>query len=252
MSKNQKPCGHRVELKSCPNVGVPYLVGDSTSKRKRIISKARCKMWNCEFCMHVNKSQHVDRIAKAIARFEYERIPLMFVTLTCHENWRGHENSIKNWSKNRDKLFARYRREVKKQGLMRGDYVYLPECHQDGTIHIHGIFAGRIETRWWKDNSRECGLGYMAESAKLDNALQAINYITKYITKEMGKASVRKGFRRINYSRTFPATETSSIYDRWRKLEGNESIKDGILEGLVNNYDVEFDKKSWSFDDFLD
>lgn len=249
--KKKPPEEAEGKLRNCPNRGVPYLIGDNSKHGKRIITKARCKQWDCEYCKHVNKSEHVNRIAKGVVRFEYERLELTFVTITCHEKWRGHENSIRNWRKSKDKLLARYRRKVKKEGYSRGDYVYIPELHKDGTLHIHGLFTGGITTRWWKDNARECGLGYMAESTIVKNSLQAVNYCTKYIIKEMGKSSISKGFRRINYSRGFPTLKKNeSDYD-WRILESTESIKDAIFEGFKKSLSVNFDKKDWSIDDFL-
>lgn len=235
--------GLQSQLTQCPNTGSPYLVGDSKLLNKRTIVKARCKQWDCPYCSIINKNVHMNRIATGIDKLIRKNTPLQFVTITCHEKWRGYENSIRNWRRNKGKLLARYRRYTKKQGDGTGNYVYIPECHKDGTIHIHGVFVGSASDRWWKNNTRESGLGYMAESSELESALQAINYMLKYITKEIGKQSVTSGFRRINYSQGFPPVpRLPSVYD-WRLLASTESIETAIISGLVRDgYEVTFDK----------
>lgn len=240
------------KLKQCPRQGTPYLVGDSVKQSKRKIFKARCKQWDCPYCAEINANTHYNRIASAIYFYMKEKQEFQFVTITCHEKWRGTDASVKNWRKNKDKLLARVRRRYKKDSDSPCNYVYIPECHKDKTIHIHGLFSGDFGTRWWKDNARQCGLGYMAESSKLVGVLQAVNYINKYITKEIGKAQTVKGFRRIAYSQGFRALPRhESDYD-WRMLQRDESIETVIIEGLVRlNFDVEFDNKKWTTDDFI-
>lgn len=237
---------------SCPTVNVPYLIGDSNDKRKRTISKARCKLWTCPYCKYINREEHYNRVAAGLSVLSKRGYEFTFTTITCHEKWRGYNASLKNWRANKDKFLARYRRHVKANYAYAPEYVYIPETHEDGTIHIHGIFSGRISTRWFKDNARACGLGYMAESDELKSVLQAVNYCTKYITKQMGQEQPTKGFRRINYSRGFPVKARISSEMEWRTLRPEEAIKDAIIEGiLTKNYETKFDGKIWSTDDFL-
>ena len=177
---------------------------------------------------------------------------MSFVTITCHEKWRGSDASVKNWRKNKDKLLARYRRRYSQDSAVSPEYVYIPEFHKDETVHIHGLFSGDFGERWWKDNARECGLGYMATSERLGSVLQAVNYITKYMVKEMGVESPVKGFRRICYSQGFPATKHNpSDYD-WRMLERTETIESALIEGLSKGYSVRIEKTVFnSYDDLL-
>lgn len=236
----------------CPTQNVPYLIGDSNAKQKRTITKARCKQWDCPYCAEINREQHYNRIAAGVQQLSNSGYVFTFTTITCHERWRGGKASLKNWRANKDKLLARYRRYIKKNHSFSPEYVYIPEIHKDGTIHIHGIFSGAVQTRWFKDNARACGLGFMAESEELKTVLQAVNYCTKYIQKQMGVASIEKGFRRINYSRGFPAKTRISSGMEWRMLKTDETIQAAILEGLlVKNYQTMFDGKNWTTDDFL-
>lgn len=245
--------GTETPLTQCPNHGVPYLVGDFKEAQKRTIVKARCKQWDCPFCMHINKSEHYNRIAGGLQKLMKNDCDWSFVTITCHEKWRGHANSIRNWRKNKDKLLARYRYNCRKNNGGKSDYVYIPETHKDGTIHLHGCFAGDFKNRWWKDNCRQSGLGYMSEGERLKTVLQAVNYCLKYITKHVGQAQVMPNFRRICYSQQFPILERRASVGEWRILEREQTIESAISGGLIGlGYEVHFDgMKFTSLDDLL-
>lgn len=250
--ENNDNGGVKTAYTQCPRRGVPYLVGDSNERSERKIIKARCKQWDCEYCAPINKAEHHNRIANGLLQLSKQGHEFSFTTITCHEKWRGYSASIKNWSRNKDKLLARFRRYHEKTYGNKPEYVYIPELHEDGTIHIHGLFTGSISTRWFKDNARSCGLGYMAESTRVESTLQAINYCTKYLQKQMGVANPQKSFRRINYSRGFPATQRNDSDLEWRKIENGETIEAVIMEGLfLKQMTVKFDGKFWSSDDFL-
>jgi len=217
------------------------MIGDSEALGKRMIVKARCKQWDCAYCAPINKSEHYNRIAIGLTRLWKEGTEWQFVTITCHEKWRGYNASIKNWRKSKDKLLARVRRKHKKTYGDKCHYVYIPECHKDKTVHIHGLFSGCFSSRWWKDNCRECGLGYMAESSKLGDVLQGLNYITKYMVKEMGRETVGKNFRRINYSQGFPHEKHNKSVLSWSMLERDQSIESAIIRGIFAGKEVTFD-----------
>lgn len=246
MSKNDKKQTY------CMTRGVPYLVGDAENIGKRVIVKARCKQWDCPYCAEVNKTEHYNRIANGINKAWKQGIEMQFVTVTCHEKWRGTDASVKNWRRNKDKLLARVRRQYAQDTKGSCEYVYIPEFHKDKTVHIHGIFYGNFGIRWWKNHSRASGLGYMADAKKLTSVLQAVNYITKYMVKEMGIPSHVKGFRRICYSQGFPPLPSHKSDFNWSLLERKTSIETSIVEGLLKGYSVDFEgKKFESVDEFL-
>jgi hypothetical protein len=124
-----------------------------------------------------------------------------FITMTAHEKWRG-DASLKNIRKNWPKLRKRLARKSD------GDlyYVWVFERHKDKSWHIHALVNQPIESRWYKDNARECGMGYQAKSIQLENYGQAAGYIAKYLLKQMFMLDpYPKGMRRITTSRNFPA-----------------------------------------------
>ncbi len=59
----------------------------------------------------------------------------------------------------------------------------IPERHQDGRLHAHAIETGHLTTRWFKDEGRECGLGYIAEEKEVRSPAGAGAYVVKYLTK---------------------------------------------------------------------
>lgn len=252
MAKKKKKKVLKTEDNSyCNNQSVPWLVGDFSGQKKRVISKARCKLWTCPYCAELNRQQHFNRIANGLQSLNEKQVDMSFVTITCHENWRGNEQSIRNWRRNKDKLLARFRRKYKKEYGKSGYYVYIPETHKDGSLHIHGIFSGDFGNRWWKDNARSVGLGFMAESEKLKTVLQGTNYCLKYITKQIGFEVSIKNFRRVNYSQGFPDKQAHVSDGQWRMLERDESIKTAIVEGILKKgFTVRFDRQDFkSLDD---
>lgn len=240
-----------IEYTQCPTRGVPYLIGDDSKNAKRKIFKARCKLWSCPYCAEINKSIHYNRIVSNLHKYMSDGYEFDFVTITCHESWRGWDASSTNWFRNKDKLFARYRREIARQGNYTPEYVYIPETHSDSSIHIHGLFTGKIRTKWWKDNARASGLGYQCKSIPIKNVAQGVFYCLKYIQKEMGKANPSKGFRRINYSRGFTDNRKNNTQLEFRMVEKTESLKEVILEGLRLNYETALEGLNYTFDDFL-
>jgi len=208
----------------CPNLGSPYLYADDGDTKTRLIIKARCKLWTCPYCSQVNKHQHYIRILNGSNRLLDKGHQLNFVTLTSHETARGFDASYSVFKSAWKKLSQRARRKNKKTTGLPFEFVYIPEIHKDNTLHWHGVFTGDFSKRWWKDNSRQSGMGYMAECEPLENAIQATNYCLKYITKHLGQEISRKGFRRINYSRGFPPKPVPETLLQWQIAEPDESL----------------------------
>jgi hypothetical protein len=106
------------------------------------------------------------------------------------------------------------------------------------------LVTGSLQTRWWKDNARECGLGYQAKSENVDNAGLATSYVVKYIAKNIGLEISVPRLRRINFSRKFPAAKAFTSDDRWTIIDKKTPINDIIEQAwYLNRYDVELHGK---------
>lgn len=223
----------------CPNIGTPYLFQDNGNEKTRKIIKARCKLWTCDYCKHVNKYQHYIRILNGCNELQNRGIDISFTTITSHEKLKTLKDCRYVWSSAWNKLRGRARRRCKKLGLHEFTFVWVPETHRDGRLHFHMLNTGNFSTRWWKDNSRSCGLGYQCKTNRLESTIQGVNYVTKYMSKTMDNDEYPQKMRRVNYSKKFPSQPTANRSTDWQVADTTTSIVDLINEGWIRlNYDV--------------
>lgn len=229
---------HSQGLTHCPALGTPYLFSDDQSKKVRRIIKTRCKSWTCLYCAEINAIGHYVRILNGLNILQQSGEKINFVTLTSHEKIRNFKQGYTIWQKAWRKLQERVRRKCKNSGVVL-NFVYLFESHKDGALHVHGLFTGGLSTRWWKDNARQCGLGYQAKSESVANAGLASSYVVKYIAKNIGLDIDIARFRRINYSRRFPPAKKFESENSWTLIPQTQAITSVIEQAwFVNHYDV--------------
>jgi hypothetical protein len=146
-----------------------------------------------------------------------------FGTITAPAWNRTPENTLAVIRTNFDRFMKRLRR-IFKQGV---EYVRIYEKHVQGTYHLHIIISGlserveRYQARsghvafkpqcagvgkntwsiktWWKKTLSKCGCGYIADVKPIP-AIQAIGYVTEYMTKQAQDYHV-PNLRRIQTSR---------------------------------------------------
>jgi len=214
------------------------LVGDLASEKTRILKYARCKMWDCQYCARVNAGMHRSRIISGVNKiYAEETWRFSFVTLTSHEKNRGLERSIEVW-KDAWKLLSNRMRHTLRKINHEVYYVFIGEQHKDGTLHVHGLFPNALSKKWWKDNARGCGLGYEVDCEEVENSGWAAAYCTKYMSKHIGVSIYPKNFRRINFSRNFPALKKNAVDGDWQKAEHWLSIERLIIEGWRDGREV--------------
>ena len=83
-------------------------------------------------------------------------------------------------------------------------YVLLPERHKSQKLHCHLLTSAHMDTRWYKDNSAQCGLGYVSEEERLLSVAGAAKYMAKYTTKQAGSDQWPKSYRRVRTSHHWP------------------------------------------------
>lgn len=227
------------EYEYCPTLGTPYIYSDDIKPDTRIIHKTRCKQWNCPYCAPINQLQHTIRIANGIRKLQDSGYKFGFVTLTSHERLKDFESTYSVFKSAWKKLSQRYRRVCTETFGLEPYYVWVIERHKNGRLHVHGFFAYDIPKRWWKNNARECGFGYQADSQLVENAGHAVSYVTKYLSKQQGQDYPIKGVRRVNYSQKFPCADSMGFDATWTVLEKHESIVAVIEDGWNMDLDVE-------------
>lgn len=218
----------------CPAPNRPFLRALNRERSAAILFRPACNSWGCPVCAHANKKRWIARAIHGVEQLTAHDMPLAFLTLTSHEKLRG-AASFRVWPKSWAKLRHRYYRNVSPEFRA---YFAVPERHQDGTLHTHALIAGGLPERWWKDNARECGLGYMADVQEIAN-LGIAGYVGKYLGKTLHEGWP-KGKRRVNTTRNWPNLESMSDLTGWTfsKVPQNRAIMAEIRDLQRNRYDV--------------
>ena len=189
----------------------PQMMAINSSLKVAITFRPRCKQWRCPYCAQINKRLWT---MKAYYGAEFlqdgEGENLRFITLTSHERLTKRQ-SWQVWPKAWSKLYMRAKR------IQSGaSYILVPEQHKDGRLHVHFLATWDMSSRWWKDNARACGLGYMAESEQPRSLAHAAWYVGKYISKQLDTNQWPKGFRRVRPSHNWPKMPQAERPAGWK------------------------------------
>lgn len=223
-----------VAAPDCPTSNRPFLQAVNHEQKVAIFFRPTCKTWGCPVCGQTNKRRWIVRAVEGVKALHEQQLPVGFLTLTSHEKLRG-AASFRVWPHAWNKLYHRYRREV---GSSQRAYFAVPERHQDGSLHTHALITGDLSERWWKDNARQCGLGFMADLQEVID-LGVAGYVGKYLGKTLDEGWPR-GKRRVNTSRSWPALPDMPLPDGWTfaAMPKNEQIQ--AVAGIFyrDGYDV--------------
>lgn len=234
-----------------------------------LFTRLACGQWSCPYC--------AKKLQKKWRAFLAEKLPEIstdwqMLTLTSKGSIREQLASYRALQQGIDTFMKRIRRH---HGEI--DYVRTFEAHKkQGTLHAHFIICGLspfVVTGAWcnhqpgylavtikpfrqgvwslqtylKNMAFECGLGYMADARPLPS-YQAVNYVTKYLTKELQDITI-KGLRHVATTRRVGKPDLVSDY-HWqisdyvtaRDFTRGEEIKD-LQSGMAipSDYWQEFD-----------
>jgi len=210
-----------------------------------ILYQTACKSWSCPDCAEINKARWRWRVIEGAKQLrESGNDMLQFVTLTNHEALSA-DYIIEKLPHQWDKLRKRMKRAEPQL-----QYVVLPEHHKNDRLHLHAIITADLRTRWYKDNARECGMGYMAEAETLDTPEYAGFYATKYMTKQLESSKFVKGFHRVRTSKGWPKFPNCHLPDSWRfqALQAGVSLERYLSSLEAQGYCVALadDRASWA------
>ena len=220
----------------CPNFSGILCANDGANNL--LVSRARCKQWNCPYCAVINANIWRARIIEHIKNHAKEQ--WFFVTLTASAMTRSLSQSAytlrKAWDKLR-KLIHKYKTVEKLH------YVRIFEPHKDGAMHIHMMINVGFGKRWYKDKFAASGGGWNCDEKKLrGDPLPVATYMAKYMTKT--EYTLPKYMRRVNCSVGWAKDPLpSSDYQWWMQdkvyaadVQAFESVYD-IQRQCVINYD---------------
>lgn len=177
----------------------PWMRAKDEANRVVVLFQPRCKSWMCAGCAEINKRQWAMRTEHGARVLAKRGLEIQFLTLTSHEKLDPRE-TMAVWGDAWKKLRTR---AVRAAGA-KVEYLMMPEKHKDGRLHMHAIETANLSTRWWKDNARECGLGYMAEEEEIESVGGAVFYVTKYVSKSLEVEKWPRRWRRVRASQGWP------------------------------------------------
>ncbi len=221
----------------CDKYHRPVMQAYSADKKTCYLYQPPCKCWDCEPCARQNMYLWAARIGCGYTHYIETGIDgWRMVTITSSSKLKTKDQTLWVWPKAWGKLSTRMRRKY--PGVR---YVLIPEMHKDGRIHIHMLASHSIKTRWVKDNSAQCGLGYQGKAEKLTDAGRAVWYVTKYLAKSLEIAEWPRSFRRVRTTQGWPKLEPSPNEDgeilEWVYLttypsDGLDYLAEGIAEKM--------------------
>jgi len=195
---------------SAPNR--PLLKAVSIDQKTVVFFHPRCKQWSCPACGQKNAYKAVLRAFQGSEGFRDGGAPLHFLTVTSHEKLSA-AASLAVLPKAWNKLNVRIKRAAAAP-----EYFAIPEQHKNGRWHLHAIITANLPRKWWKNNARECGLGYQSDVREVKQLGGVPYYIAKYVTKALENAALPKGFRRIRTSSGWPKLESPQPLEGWEFL----------------------------------
>ena len=224
-----------MRLKSCPHFNMIAYRDDPV--RGWVAVRLRCKSWRCEYCAIENQKMWRKHLKRKIIELGGE---WWFGTITAPSWNRTPEKTLEVIRTNFDRFMKRLRR-VFKRGV---HYVRIYEKHEKGAFHLHIVVSGlsrnvkgyrtkngsmgfkpvstgkgekiwSIKT-WWKKTLSKCGCGYIADIKQIP-AVQAIGYVTEYMTKQAQDYHV-PNLRRIQTSRGVGSPNERSV-EIWHVAE---------------------------------
>lgn len=191
--------------------------------KKVILTRVRCKQWDCTFCAQLNRRQWQARMIQTVEAHITD--DWGFWTLTAHRKQRGWDKSIGNLQSGWKRLYDRLRRKFKATPDAPFMYARVYERHKDGSAHWHMI-ANRLPddyiepvnkndrgSRWLSDNAAQVGLGWKTHvvQTQVKAAPYIVSYCTKYMTKAI--ANMPAGTRRVQTSRGWTGYHESNPND---------------------------------------
>lgn len=182
---------------SCQTVGRPLLKITNAQLKQAIFFRPLCNTRSCPHCAQILARRWVYRAVHGSEVLSTAH-KLDFLTVTSHEKLDA-AASLAVLPKAWDKLRRRVTRAAET-----AEYFAVPEQHKNGRWHLHAIITARLSRRWWKDNARQCGLGYQSDVQEVNSLGGVSFYVTKYITKMLQNSNLPKGSKVVRTSHGWP------------------------------------------------
>lgn len=195
----------------CPNPSLVWCRGFHPGTATAVWFRLACRRWTCPVCGPKKARLLSWRGEYGANELVAAGLPLEFVTVTSHEALDP-AGSLAVLPKAWNKLNRRLKRETGRSV----PYFAVPEQHEDGRWHLHAIVGADLLKRWWKDNARECGMGYMSDAGEIRRARSVARYVAKYQAKLLTQsANLPSHFRRVRASHNYPVLPALPQPEGW-------------------------------------
>lgn len=182
---------------------LPICVGTIAITPRGKVIPIRCKRWSCPTCARINSLVLSIRVVEGIKHFQFQGIPLTFITLTM---WgrvapkEAYEKLPVYWAR----LAMRLARLALAGEGRKLEYCAFVEEQSRGVPHLHAVATLALTTHKLKDLAVACGFGYQAKAEPVKGPAVGW-YIAKYLTKSDGTMpNAPAHHRRVRFSRNWP------------------------------------------------
>lgn len=203
----------------CRRAGL--LIGWDDGAKRAIVTWADCDSWTCADCTKRMASRWALRAEMGAREILRSGGRLDWFTITSHERLPDFASTERVW---RVAWGALYHAVKRKKGDL--SYMVIPEKHEDGRMHVHGLWNAEVSQRWLKNNARKRGLGFMCEVSRVATSGGAQKYVVKYVGKSLGD-NVPAHFRRVRVSQGWadiPAPVNDMVALRWEHIGTNGAL----------------------------
>lgn len=237
------------------------------------ITPAKCKSYSCPIC---GKKKVMD-LVKRLNTVNLNKYRFFTLTLKNKMNLDNTEENLKKISSYFNKLNLTLRKKPEYKGL---EFFRVVEIGKDGMVHIHGIWnkyipSAYLSELWFKITKNS----FIVSVEKIKNKKDAIQYLYKYLTKDVSKTDMQinpelmnmnllnnaaifyeTGKRRFQASRKFFPKESKKekeFLPYYFEESDSKTVEETILSLIKNyglkksNFDFEYYNESDLFIDNL-
>jgi len=196
--------------RTCETPQRPYVVASNETYLLGHVFQPRCGKWSCDYCAEMNVLDWAWIASYGASALPDDAVPLRFVTIT-NRGYVSNARSILIFKSAWPKLIRKVRYKLK----AKPEYFLIPEHTKVGKLHAHFLITAQFSDHWWHDNAFAAGLGYQAKSKEVYGPLQAGQYVTKELTKQLQGRGWPVGFRRVRTSQTWPRPPAVERWPGW-------------------------------------
>lgn len=220
---------YALQAKSCER-NAPFIYFVDNTGRGRI-AQGCCDNWLCARCGQIRARREYGRIVHGANTLNEAGYTLYFWTLTCRGRDMSLEQAQNDYLLWTNRLLTACRTKAKRAAEFWA-YAQVTERQKRQHPHSHVIttwvpgdaektkYNGRevLVSQWFADRNNTAGLGSQHQITEVVNSHAVAAYVAKYLFKESVSTEWPKNWRRVRYSRNWPALPLEKAVEGWPLL----------------------------------